>query len=75
MKMRQCMGIGTCIFTWHDGNDRYDEVAWDPGLTSALEAAHLAEAKLKQDGRATRVQVEYGEDLFAEAVRQATRAA
>lgn len=75
MKMKQCVRAGTCVFTWHDGKDRYDEVAWDPRDISASEAARLAEARLRHDIRATRVQVEYAEDLFAEAVREATRAA
>jgi len=60
---------GTAIFLWHDGKSRYDEVIWDPKPITREQAAQLAVAKLRQDRRATRVQVAYSDMDFQEVSR------
>ncbi|HVT10994.1 MAG TPA: hypothetical protein VHE55_01900 [Fimbriimonadaceae bacterium] len=73
--MDKCARTGTCMFTWHDGKSRYDEVAWDPRTVTSSEASRMAHLKLIQDPRATRVQVEFAGDRFVEAVREELQAA
>lgn len=60
---------GTVSYVWHDGGERYDEVVWSPRPASRDEAYGIAIDKLFQDHRATRVHVDYGQNLFVEASR------
>jgi hypothetical protein len=60
---------GTSVFTWHEGNDRYDEVEWHPEAITGDEAAALGRLKLNEDPHAVRVQVAYGGHSLLEFIR------
>jgi hypothetical protein len=66
---------GTTTFIWHDGNERYDEVAWDPRPATRDVAYEIALRLMESDRRATRVHIDFGETTFVEVSRPCSLAA
>jgi hypothetical protein len=66
---------GTATFVWHDGQQLYDEVAWDPRPVTRDTAYEIALRRMQSDRRATRVHVDFGESTFVEVTRPTVLAA